>query len=392
MHIERKAGEKMEIDWSGDQVNIIDPETGEVTKTSLLVVTIGRSGYPYVEAFLNRDLPSFITGVVNALTYFGGVPPIFVPDNDKSAVIKANKYEPLINKTFQELADYYEAAVIPARVRSPKDKPTVEKTVHDLAEREILGKARNVKFYSIKELNIYIKKALKTFSSKSFQKKDGSRLSVFLEEDFPKLKPLPQSPFELTTYKVATVNIDYHISFEYNHYSVPFQYVKQKVELRIKRHTIEIIHNNERIAIHERIHGKKNKYSTQPNHMPNKHEYYAGMNREYFESWALKISPHVLSVVEGIFDDRLVEQHGYRACMGLQSLYRKNPQAFIQACKLACDYNATSYQHVNQFMQKIIKDKEQATFEEETFIKHYNIRGITYYQTTLASINEGVQS
>lgn len=232
---------------------------------------------------------------------------------------------------------------------------------------------------------------MKTFSSKNFQKKDGSRLSVFLEEDFPQLRPLPQTPYELTTFKVATVNIDYHISFEFNHYSVPFQYVKQKVELRIKRNTIEIINNNERLAIHERIHGKKNKYSTQPNHMPPKHAYYAGLNKDYFLDWARKINSNILSVVEGIFNNRYVEQHGYRACIGLQSLHRKNPLAFIEACRQACEYNAKSYQHVNQFMQKIIKDQEQATFEEETIIKHDNIRGLTYYQTTLNNLNEGVQ-
>ena len=391
MHIERKAGESMEIDWSGDQVNIFDPETGEVTKASLLVTTIGRSGYPYVEAFLSKELPNYVTGVSNALTYYRGVPKIFVPDNDKSAVIKAHKYDPVINKTFLEMADYYGVAVIPARVRSPKDKPYVEKAVYDFAEREILGRLRNTKFYSLQELNSQIMKSLKDFSSKKFQKKDGSRLSVFMEEDLPKLGPLPQKPYEVTTFKVATVNIDYHISFEFNHYSVPFKYVKQKVELRIKRRTIEIIHNNERIAIHERIHGKRNKYSTQPNHMPAEHAYCAGLNKKFFQDWAKKINLDVLSVVDEIINSRSIEQQGYRACMGLQGLHRKDPETFIEACKQACEYNAKSYKHVNQFIQKIIKDREQAIFEEETIIKHDNIRGIKYYQTTLNNLNEGVQ-
>jgi transposase len=373
MHIERKAGERMEIDWSGDAVYYTDPITGDRVRCFVLVIALGRSGYPYAEAFQERNQTNYITGVVHALHYYGGAPRMFVPDNDKSAVTKHGKYEIVLNRMFEEMADYYGVAVMPARVRHPKDKGSVEKTVFDLAERELLGRGRNETFQSLSDINRYLQRIMRSFSDKPFQKKDGSRYSQFKEEDFPQLKALPSSPYEVRIHKFAKVHPDYHVDFERILYSTPYNYAHREVEIIASIHLIEIWCDHVKIASHCRNYDSKKRYITEESHMPKEHRRMKGMSRDYFEKWAEKASPDTLKLVNEIFASRQIEEQGYRACQGLMGLAKKNLSCFKQAVEFVVSHQAYSYKAVAESFKRF---ESRLT---EMPVQNSNIRGPEYY-------------
>ena len=233
MHINRKPGEQVEVDWAGDPATIIDPDTGEILKAYIFVGVMTYSQYAYVEAFLDMKQKSWIIAHVHMYEYFGGVARILVPDNCKTAVIHNGGWkDQQLNETYQELAEHYGTAIIPARVRTPKDKPNAEGTVGNISTW-ITAAIRDEQFFSLAELNCAIRGKLEQFNQKLFQKKEGSRQSLFLEEEKPVLLPLPTNRFELSDWKTATVQFNYHISVDGMLYSVPYEYIKKKVDLKI---------------------------------------------------------------------------------------------------------------------------------------------------------------
>ncbi len=227
MHINRKPGEQVEVDWAGDPATVIDPDTGEILKAYIFVGVMTYSQYAYVEAFLDMKQKSWINAHVHMYEYFGGVAKILVPDNCKTAVIHNGGWKgQQINETYQEMAEHYGTAIIPARVRAPKDKPNAEGTV-GMISAWITAALRDEQFFSLAELNRAISDKLTRFNRKLFQKKEGSRLSLFLEEEKPLLSPLPATRFELADCKQAAVQFNYHISIEKMLYSVPYEYIKK---------------------------------------------------------------------------------------------------------------------------------------------------------------------
>lgn len=214
MHISRKPGEQIEVDWAGDPAYIIDPDTGEATKAYIFVGVLSYSQYSYVEAFISEQQSPWITAHIHMFEHFGGVARILVPDNCKTAVIRNGDWnDPQVNAVYHEMAEHYNCAIVPARVRSPKDKPNAEGTV-GVISTWILAALRDEQFFSLAELNAAIRKKLYEFSRKSFQKKDGTRYDIYMEEEFPVLTPLPQSRYELAEWKQATVQFNYHISVD----------------------------------------------------------------------------------------------------------------------------------------------------------------------------------
>ena len=373
MHVERKCGERMEIDWVGDKLKYTGV-SGKQCVACFFVTTLGRSTYPYVEAFPNQSSISFNLGTIHALEYYGGVPPIFVPDNDKSAVTKASKYDSVLNSSFSELVDYYGAVCIPARVRTPKDKPSVEKSVFDAVERYIMLKIRNEQFHSIDEINQAVWKHLADFVSKPFQKKEGSRESVFIAEDKPALMPLPKVRYELIDVKFAKVNIDYHIEYEHKYYSVPYKYIGEKVEIKAKPLVIEIWFNNERICTHARSY--KNQYTTITEHMPPNHQAYGGINQQSFKKWAASISPDLVEFMNGMYNGVIIEQIRYRGCLGLQKLCRANKDIFLKAIQLCNENKVYTFKACNDIFKQLINITPPP---EETPIKNDDLRGSNYY-------------
>lgn len=337
MHLNHKPGEVMQVDWAGDTASVVDTDTGEVLPVYVFVSTLPFSGYSYVEAFFSMDQESWTAAHVNAYKYYGGVARIIQCDNLKTGVIKHGRNEVSLNRAYQDLAEHYGTAIIPARVRSPRDKAMVEGTV-GVISTFILAAIRNEQFLSLHELNSAIWERLHLFNHKPFQKKEGNRALLF-EEEKPFLLPLTPRPFELAVWKVATVGPNYHICVDGMNYSVPYEYIKQKVDVRVTRIIIETFFGGTRICSHPRLNGRANQYSTMEDHMPPNHKQYTKWNSERFIEWAAKVGYNTEIVIRAILTGYKVEQQGYKACMGLLRLSDKySAQRLEIACKKALSY------------------------------------------------------
>lgn len=384
MHIPRKPGEQIEVDWAGDTAKVIDPATGEIIPCHLFIGVLNYSLYAYAEAFFSMDMESWITAHVHMYEYFGGSTRMLIPDNLRTGVDHSDWYTPKINKTYHEMAEHYDTAIIPARVRAPKDKPSAEGTVGILSTW-ITAAIRNEKFFSLSELNREIHRRLKNFNQAPFQKKEGSRYSVFLSVEKPFLTPLPPAPYELSQWKQATVQFNYHISVDKMQYSVPYEYIRQKVDVRLTRSVVEVFYHNQRICSHKRLYGRPGQYSTMEIHMPEDHQKYLKWDGNRFISWAEKIGTSTSITVRSILSSYKVEQQGYKACMGLLKLADKySVERLEAACNKALSYTPhPSYKSVKNILvtgqDKISTSTEvPATPQSENNAYGYT-RGAEYY-------------
>ena len=379
MRLNHKPGELMEVDWAGQTAAVIDSMTGEVITAYVFVATLPYSGYSYVEAFPNQNQESWTTAHIHAFEYFGGAPRILTPDNLKTGVDKADKRLPVINKSYNELAEHYGSVVIPTRVRKPKDKPSVEGTV-GLITTWIIAALRTQKFFNFADLNEAIFRKLKAVNEKPFQKKPGSRLTVFLEEEQEHLNPLPNERYELAVWKKLIPGFNYHIEVDRSFYSVPFEYIKHEMDVRITPSVVEVFYNNLRVCSHFRVSGKPGQYRTTPEHMPEKHKARTEWNSERFLSWAESIGTNTKTVIGAILSSHKVEQQGYRACMGVLKLADRHGKARLEAaCEKALSYTPTpSYKTVDTILKsgsdKLIKSQPKSVDETHSFI-----RGADYY-------------
>lgn len=382
MHINRKPGEQVEVDWAGDPAHIIDPDTGEIINAYVFIGVMTYSQYTYAEAFINEKQRAWIAAHVHMYEYFGGVAKILVPDNCKTAVVhNGGWYNQQLNTVYHEMAEHYGTAIIPARVRKPKDKPNAEGSVGNISTW-IIAALRNEQFFSLAELNRAIKEKLDQFNKRLFQKKEGSRLVLFRDEELPLLAPLPATSYELAEWKQATVQFNYHISIDGMLYSIPYEYIKHKVDVRVTDKTIEIFYNHNRIASHRRLHGRKGQYDTIVEHMPEEHQKYLEWNGDRFRKWAERIGNNTYKVVDAILTSKRVEQQTYKGCMGLLKLADKYSVKRLEAaCEKALTYTSTpSYKSIKNILtagqDKSISD-EQPT--ESTQNKYGITRGAGYY-------------
>ena len=378
MHIVRRPGETLEVDWAGQTAAITDTDTGEIIPVYIFVATLPYSGYSYVEGFMSRNQESWTIAHVNAYQFFGGATRILVPDNLKTGVDKVTKSETMLNRSYQELAQHYDTAIIPARVKSPKDKATVEGTV-GIISNWILAAIRNQQFLSLHELNLVIKQKLHDFNHKPFQKKDGTRAQMFAEERMF-LVPLPAKPYEFSTLKVATVQYNYHISVDGQNYSVPFEYIKRKVDVRLTRTTVEVLCDNDRICSHKRLYGRPNQYSTQEAHMPPNHQKYKEWNDDRFRQWAEKIGPNTSAVIDTFLTKYKVEQQGYKSCMALLKLADKYEPEYLElACAKALSYTSQPNYKTITAILKVGASKPAEGAPKPN--PHGFVRGADYYST-----------
>ena len=385
MHINRKPGEQIEVDWAGDPAQITDPDTGEIIPAFLFVGVMTYSQYPYVEAFINEKQRSWITAHVHMYEYFGGVTRILVPDNTTTAVIHNNDwYNQELNTIYHEMAEHYNTAIIPARIRAPKDKPNVEGSV-GVISTWITAALRNEQFFSLAELNKAIRRKLEEFVHRPFQKKEGTRYEIFRDEELPLLAKLPATPYELAEWKKATVQFNYHISVDGMLYSVPYEYIKRKVDVRITDTIIEIFYNHNRIASHRRLYGRKGQYSTVTEHMPADHQKYLEWNGDRFRKWAERIGTNTCKAVHAILASQRVEQQSYRSCMGLLKLADKySAERLEAACRKALSYTASpSYKSIKNILaagKEKIEPELQTPDSASTQNKHAITRGADYYR------------
>lgn len=373
-----KAGEKLFIDFAGVTVPIVDPETGEVFDAQIFVATLGASSYTYVEALRSQDLESWIAAHVHAFSFFGGVTKVLVPDNLKSGVIASSLYEPALNRTYEEMARHYGCAIVPARARKPRDKAKVENGVQRVEQR-VLAPLRKRIFFSLEELNEALWAELARLNQRPFQKREGSRLSLFEELDKPALRPLPKEPYIFARWKTARVHPDYHVEVEKAFYSVPYTLVRQTVEVCITSSTVEIFHRGMRVATHRRL-WRKGHFSTVEAHRPPAHSGYLAWDKERFGRWAQGIGPSTATLVQGLFDRAGHPDQAVRKAFGVLGLARKySPEQLEKACTRAVALSAFSYHSVLSILEKGLADVPLVPPEEREPQSHPNVRGSDYF-------------
>ena len=375
-----RAGEKLFVDYAGQTMPVVDRKTGEVHEVQVFVAASGASSYTYVEATWTQTLPDWIGAHVRCFAFLGGVHEIIVPDNLKAGVSSACRYEPDLNPTYAELARHYGCAIVPARVRKPRDKAKVENAVQGV-ERSILAPLRNRTFFSLAELNQAIWERLDEYNRKPFQKLEGSRRSVFEELDRPALKPLPAQAYEFAEWKEATVNIDYHVDADGHYYSVPHALVRQRVEVRLTATTVEVFHKGKRVASHFRAH-HKGRHTTVKEHMPKAHQQHLEWSPQRIIRWAEKAGPATAEVVEHILSSRPHPEQGYRSCLGILRLGKHYSAGRLEAaCRRAIALNAFSYRNIESILKNGLDQQPlPQSAPEPPVIHHDNVRGPEYYQ------------
>lgn len=381
MRQSHKAGEKMFIDYAGMTVPITDRTSGEIKEAQIFVACLGASNYTFVEATLSQSLPDWIGSHTRAFKFFGGLTEILIPDNLLSGVKNPHLYEPDINPSYQDMAEHYSVAVIPARVRKPQDKSKAEEAVQHV-ERQILARLRNRTFFSLYELNQAIKELLDIVNAKPFQKLPGSRKSQFEELEKAILKPLPQMPYIFAEWKYGKLGADYHISLDGHYYSAPYKLIRNTLDIRYTQTTVEIFYKGKRVASHRRSY-KKGAFTTDSKHMPEPHQQYAKWTPQRIISWARKNGEFTGKLAEQIILSRRCPQQGYRSCLGIIRLEKSYGSNRLEnACKRALYFQAYSYKSVVSILKNNLDGLPLTAKEQQDSVmdqQHEHVRGKDYF-------------
>ncbi len=380
MRQDHKAGEKLFIDYAGMTVGVIDPQTGQERQAQVFVAVLGASNYSYCEATWTQSLPDWMASHVRAFAFFGGVPELVIPDNLRSGVDKAHRYEPELNRTYADLAQHYGVAVMPARVRKPRDKAKVEAGV-GIVEQQILAPLRHRQFFSLDDLNDALAEGLQRLNEQPFQKLPGSRRTQFEQFDQPVLKPLPEQPYLYAEWKKARVNVDCHIELDRHYYSVPYQLVKKQLDVRYNAHTVECFHKGTRVASHLRS-PYQGRHTTNKAHLPRSFREYASWTPERIMDWAAKIGPHTRQWTQKAIESRAHPLQAYRSCLGVLRLSKAYGSDRLEAtCRRALALQSYSYRSIESILKKGLDQLPcEPTTEELPPIQHRNIRGPGYYR------------
>jgi len=379
MRQHHKAGDKTFVDYSGSKPHVVDRTTGEMVEVELFVAVLGASNLTYAEATRTQTMGDFIGSHVRAFGYYGGATRIVVPDQLRSAVRVPCRYEPTVTRTYAELGRHYGTAIVPARPAKPRDKAKVEVAVQ-IAQRWILARLRNETFFSIEVLNERIGELLEELNERPMKKLGGiSRRALFERVERSALLPLPAQPFELSEWRRATVNVDYHIAVFEHFYSVPYPLVREEVEARVTATTVEIFHKNRRVASHARSRARF-RFTTDTAHMPEAHQkHFAGGDAVL--AWGGSVGPMTEAMVQRLLDANPVREHGWRSAKGLQRLAQKYGPARVEAaCAHALHFGARSYKPIERLLELGREQLElPGTDEATTPVTHENVRGPGYY-------------
>jgi transposase len=378
MRQDHHGAEKLFVDY-GEGLSVVDPNNGEPISTQLFVAVWGASNYTYAEATLTQQLPDWIGSHVRAFSYFGCLPKIVVPDCLKGAVSRACRYEPELNPTYAEMAEHYGICVLPARPAHPKDKAKVEAGVL-IAKRWILSALRQRTFYSLADLNGAIQDLLQRLNSRELRKMKKSRRELFEAFDYPNALSLREKPYEYAEWKLATVNIDYHIEIGRHYYSVPFRLVREKLDVRLTATTVEAFVKGERVAAHVRS-SISHTHTTLKEHMPAAHQKYLEWTPSRIVTWAEKIGPATAQLVQTIIESRTHPEQAYRSCLGILRLEKHYPKERLEkASKRALKFGAHSFRSLKNILSSGLDRLEENDANAElTLGPHENIRGSHYY-------------
>lgn len=375
-----RAGEKLFVDYAGQTVAVVERHSGLVRQAQVFVAVLGASNYTYAEATWSQELAQWLGSHVRALAFLGGVPELVVPDNLKSGVRSPHRYEPDINPSYQDWAQHYGTAVLPARVRRPRDKAKVEQGVL-LVERWILARLRHQQFFSLEALNRAIGKLLEHLNARSFRKLPGCRRTLFEQLDRPALRPLPAQPYQYAEWRRVRVNIDYHVEVEGHYYSVPHALVRQALEVRLSAATVECFHAGQRVASHARS-ALRGRHTTVSAHMPPAHRHQAEWTPQRLIRWAAQTGPATAAVVEQLLASRAHPQQGFRACLGVLRLGNDyGPERLEAACRRALALRTCRYKSLESILKNGLDrrplpepDASSAAAQD-----HPNLRGPDYY-------------
>jgi len=379
-----KAGEKVFIDYSGDTVAVIDPNSGEILNAEIFVATLGASKYAYAEATWTQTLPDWIGSTIRMLEFFGAVPSLWVPDNLKAAIKNACRYEPEATSTYQDCAQHYQAAILPARPYHAKDKAAVEMSVL-VVQRWILARLRNRQFFSLRELNAAIAELLVDLNRRPFKKLPGCRAQAFASIDRPAMKPLPATRYEYAEWVRAKVNIDYHIEADLHYYSVPHALVGERLRVRMTDSTVECFFKGARVAAHVRSH-LRGKHTTLPEHMPRAHRKHMKWTPGRLLNWGQNIGTGTRAVVQWQLENRPHPEQGYRACLGLLNLSKTyGEQRLEAACRRALAIGSPTRKRIIAILKARLDQHPDLFPAADTAAAtasrtHSNVRGADYFR------------
>lgn len=374
------AGEKLFVDYSGKKPHIVDPKTGEVIEVELFVAVLGASNYTFAEATATQRGQDFIASHVRAFEFFDGVSGATVPDQLKSGVTKSCSYEPGIQRTYEELAEHYGTAIVPARAGRARDKAKVEVGVQ-IAQRWILARLRNQTFFSLDALNERIAELLEDLNNRCMRIYGASRRELFDRLERKALRALPSERFVYGEWKKARLNIDYHIDVEHHFYSAPHGLVHEELEARTSATTVEIYFHGERVTAHVRSFQRAG-HTTKPEHMPKAHQKHLEWTPTRFIHWASEIGPKTSELVAAILAERPHPEQGYRSCLGILRLAKRYGNERLEAaCTRAVAVRARSYRHVDSILKNGLDrlKPDNDNLSDRTGAHHENIRGGDYY-------------
>lgn len=383
MKLEHQPGDKLFIDFAGKPLHYVDPSTGEVINCQVFVATLPFSDYCFAMAVPSQRIADFIYALSCCLNEIGGTPAVLVPDNLKSAVVKADRFEPEINRALEDFANHYNITVIPARPRKPKDKALVENQVK-LVYNRVYAKLRNQQFFDLGSLNQAVKEKVKEHNQTRMQQKPYCREERFLASEKPVLGSLPQAAFEIKHYSEPLVAKNNHIYLgkDKHYYSVPFAYVGIRVKVVYTRSMVHIYAGGKQVALHVRSY-KLAGYSTQKDHLSSHHQHYLDRSPAYYIDKAKARSPELYQLTQLIFEQSNHPEQLYRTCDGLLRLHKTAPiGAFAKACEIAIEYRNFSYKFVERILKNGMEDHQDLPVKEQPLPLHHNVRGKEYYTQT----------
>lgn len=386
MVVERIPGEKVYIDWVGDQPNILlDTSTGEMQKVHFFVTTVGVSNLIYAEAFMDEKLPSFIAGTVHALEYYGAIPKYLVPDNLKAAVTKHSRDELVLNSAYADLESFYDVIILPPPPRKPKGKPTVEKYVQFL-ETHLLEDLKEKVYYSIEDINREVRQKIAAINQEKKTDKALSKMESYLRYDKPQMKPLAGESFTLCDYKYfAHIPNNYHLLYDDHYYSVLYTYYNQPAILKATLGEIRICDkNNKLICVHRRSYKEFPKYITKPEHMKQEHLYYKEVNAkdgDYYRRWAASIGPYMAKMIDRILIAATHEEQAYNSCNGILHMCTNQSRLHLEELAKVCvESNACRYSYFKKLLKSEEKTNAQQSVVKTSLPEHTNLRGKEVYK------------
>ena len=384
MRIHHKPGDAMEVDWAGQTLPVYDAVTGEVSKAYLFVAVLPCSCYAYAELCPDMKQENWLMCHAHAYSYFGGVTRLLIPDNLKTGVVSNTKYETVLNRSYKELAEYYNTAIVPCRVEAPKDKSHAEATVN-YAETWILAALRNEHFFTFEEAAEAVRRKVDELNDRPFKTKQrqGSRKSSFLEEEKAFLKPLPAKPYEPSVWiPNVKVGYDYLVSDGVNKYSVPFDLIGEKVDVRIAGNTVEVFFHGNRVALHLREKSLKKDPIVNPDHMTPEHRKYLNYNIEDFLVWAGTVGHSTKAVVKYFLTAGKEAEQGFKSCASLTKLAEKyGSERMEQVCSMVLTHTTTPSVRIISTVLKNGQENEREQSAEPDYSNSYGItRGEAYFR------------